>query len=90
MKTIFLQIAGYESAPVEIHITPDVTALNILTQAGLEECALFRTSEPQKYFQREDAVYDQLTDGEALYDYSQHQNNKLIYESFQEDGHARE
>jgi hypothetical protein len=67
MKTIALLILGYDSAPVEMDITPDVTALNILTQAGLEDCSLIRTSEPQIFFSREEVIYDEVNDGEALY-----------------------
>jgi hypothetical protein len=67
LKTINLLIYGYESAPVEIVLTPDDTALDILTKAGLEECSLFRKAEPQKYFHKEEAVFDQLRHDEALY-----------------------
>ena len=67
MKTIALLILGSDSAPVELVITPDDTALSILTKAGLEDCYLFRKSEPQKYFQPQEAVYDQLKHGETLY-----------------------
>ena len=35
MKTVTLHIAGYESAAVEIVITPSDTALEILTRIGL-------------------------------------------------------
>jgi hypothetical protein len=56
MRTIALQIVGEESAPVEIGITRDVIALDILTPVGLEECELFHKSKPQKYFQRGEAA----------------------------------
>jgi len=65
---INLLIYGYESAPVAIDVTPEVTALDILSQAGLEECALLRKTPPQKYFHPEEAVFDQLMiEGETLY-----------------------
>ncbi len=67
LKTINLLIYGYESAPVAIGITPEFTAQDLLTKAGLEECDLVRMSEPQKFFQREEPLYGQLTDGDALY-----------------------
>jgi hypothetical protein len=67
MKTITLQIAGYESAAVEIPITPDVTALKILTRMGLEECALCSGSDLSNPFEPNEAVYKKLRDGQALY-----------------------
>jgi hypothetical protein len=66
MKTITLLIGDYESEPVEISITPDMTALQILTQVGLEECTLARVEEPMNFL-LEEAVYDKVLDGEMLY-----------------------
>jgi hypothetical protein len=67
LKTITLRIYGYESAPVELEITPESTAQDILSRAGLAECSLFRTTEPQKYFHHQEPVFDQITDGDSLY-----------------------
>jgi hypothetical protein len=67
MKAITLQISGYESAPVEIVITPDDTALKILTRMGLEECARSSGSDLSNHFEPNEAVYEKLRDGQALY-----------------------
>ncbi len=67
MKTITLRIYGYESEPVAVCITPEDTALAILTQAGLDGCSLLRTSEPHRYYHSSEAPYAELTDGETLY-----------------------
>jgi hypothetical protein len=67
MKTITLQIAGYESAAVEIVTTPDDTPLEILTRMGLEECTLCSGSDLANPFEPNEAVYEKLRDGQALY-----------------------
>jgi hypothetical protein len=67
MKTVTLQIAGYESAPVEMDITRDVTALDILTRMGLEDCALSLSSDISNPFAPNEAVYEKLRDGQVLY-----------------------
>ena len=67
MKRISLQIAGYESEPVEIHITPEATALTILTRLGLEECALSPSPDPGEAFLPSAPVFDQLREGERVY-----------------------
>jgi hypothetical protein len=67
VKTINLLIYGYESEPVAVSITPEDTALSILTQAGLDGCSLLRKAEPHRYFHNSEAPYAELTDGEALY-----------------------
>jgi hypothetical protein len=67
MKTITLQIAGYESAAVDIAITPSDTALEILTRMGLEECALCSGSDLANPFEPTEAVFEKLRDGQAVY-----------------------
>ena len=67
MKTITLQIAGYESAAVEIVITNDDTPLEILSRMGLEECALCSGSDLANPFEPTEAVYEKLRDGQALF-----------------------
>jgi hypothetical protein len=65
-KTLFLQILGYASAPFEIEITPDMSARDILTKAGLEDCSLINNSPPHNYFDPMDHLYDRVTSGECL------------------------
>jgi hypothetical protein len=67
MKTVTLQIAGYESAAVEIGITPADTALEILTRMGLEECTLSSGSDLANPFEPTEAVYEKLRDGQTLF-----------------------
>ena len=66
MKTIALKILGADKEPVDIVISPGATAQHILTQLGLEECALYRQGE-QYYFHPEEAIYDKVQDGDMLY-----------------------
>lgn len=67
IKTVFLQIAGYESPAVAIDITPEETALSLLTQAGLEECTLFSGPDLANPYEPTDPVYERLRDGQAVY-----------------------
>jgi hypothetical protein len=67
IKTITLQIAGYESAAVEIDITPDDTPLKILNRMGLEECTLCSGSDLANPYKPTEAVFEKLRDGQALY-----------------------
>jgi hypothetical protein len=67
VKTITLRIFGYESEPVAVSITPEDTALAILSQAGLDGCSLVRKSAPHRHYHNSEAPYAELTDGEALY-----------------------
>jgi len=67
VKTITLQIFGYDSDAIEIEIAPNDTALDILTKAGLEDCYLISNAPPHNYFSPEEALYTQLRDGESLY-----------------------
>ena len=67
MKTIFLQIAGYESAAVAIDMTPESTAQSLLTQVGLEECTLCSGSDLANPFEPTEAVFEKLRDGQAVY-----------------------
>jgi hypothetical protein len=69
MKTIALKVLGSDRMPVDIVITPGVTASDILTKAGLEGFLLFRKGE-QRYFQPEEVLYGLLTDGEMLCAYA--------------------
>ena len=66
MKTIALKLLGADKEPVDIVISPGATAQHILTQLGLEECALYRPGE-QYYFHPEEAIYDKVQDGDMLY-----------------------
>jgi hypothetical protein len=67
VKTITLQIAGYESAAVDIDITPDDTPLEILARMGLEECTLCSGTDLSNPFEPNEAVYEKLRDGQSLY-----------------------
>jgi hypothetical protein len=67
MKICNLLIYGYESEPVAVSITPEDTALSILSQAGLDGCCLVRNSEPQRYFHDSEAPYAELKDAEVLF-----------------------
>jgi len=67
MKTTTLQIIGYDSAPFEIEVTPDMSVRDILAKAGLEDCSLINNSPPHNYFDPMEAIYDQLTNGESLF-----------------------
>ena len=66
-KTIFLQIAGYESAAVAIDITPEATALSLLTQVGLEECALCPGPDLANPYESTEGVYEKVRDGQVLF-----------------------
>ena len=66
MKTIFLSIAGYESAAVDLDITPDDTALHILARVGLEECVLCSGSDLANPFEPTEVVYEKLLDGQSV------------------------
>jgi hypothetical protein len=67
MRTINLLIYGYESEPVTVSISPEDTALSILTQAGLDGCSLLRNSRPERCYHNSEAPYAELTDGETLF-----------------------
>ncbi len=66
MKRVAIKVLGADKEPVDLVITPEVTAQHILTQLGLEDCALSRQGE-QYYFQPEEAIYDKVQDGDKLY-----------------------
>jgi hypothetical protein len=66
-KTIFLQIAGYESEPVAVSISPEDTAFIILKKCGLDGCFLMRDAEPHSYYNDSDTPYPGITDGQQLF-----------------------
>ncbi len=66
MKRVAIKVLGSDSEPVDIVISPGATAQDILTQLGLESCALYRQGE-QYYFHPEEDIYDTLEDGDKLY-----------------------
>jgi hypothetical protein len=66
VKRLAIKVLGADSEPVDIVISPGATAQHILTQLGLEECALYRQGE-QYYFHPEEAIYDKVQHGDMLY-----------------------
>jgi hypothetical protein len=67
IKTIFLSIAGYESAAVDMDITPDDTAHHILARVGLEECRLCSGTDLANLFEPTEAVFEKLQDGQSVF-----------------------
>ena len=67
MKTIMLKILGSDQEPLDIFLHPGVTAWDILDAAELKGCVLCRGANPAKTFSEEEALYDDLTDGDTLY-----------------------
>jgi hypothetical protein len=67
LKLVNLLIYGYESQPIAVSITPEDTALSILTKCGLDGCCLLRNSEPHRYYDNSDSPYADLANHETLY-----------------------
>ena len=67
MKTIMLKILGSVQEPLDIILHPGVTAWEILDAAELKGCVLSLAGNPAQPLALEDAIYDLVKDGEALY-----------------------
>jgi hypothetical protein len=67
LKICNLFIYGYESEPIAVSISPEDTAISILTKSGLDDCFLMRNSEPHRYYHDSEVPYSDLTDGETLF-----------------------
>jgi hypothetical protein len=66
MKTIALKILGAEREPIDIVISPETTVQAILKEFGLDGY-LLSAQGSTTYFSPEEAIDDQVQDGDVLY-----------------------
>jgi hypothetical protein len=67
LKLANLSLYGYVSDPIAVSISPEDTAISILTKCGLDGCFLMRDAEPHSLYHDSDTPYPAITDGQQLF-----------------------
>ena len=66
MKVVAIKVLGSDREPLDLELSPGMTAKDLLEGADLAGYLLVRQGE-QHYLQPEEAIYDKLEDCEILY-----------------------